>query len=94
MLSQALYWLNPERQGQNRAKEDRWFRKSREEWEAELGLISVGAADSPKTTETHEVLARKGEAAGAQDLLQYRLWRTSKGLGAGGSQCIQNRNDR
>jgi hypothetical protein len=38
MLSQALYWLNPERQGQSRAKEDGWFWKSREEWEAELGL--------------------------------------------------------
>jgi uncharacterized protein (UPF0297 family) len=38
MLSQALYWLNPERQGQNRGKDDGWFWKSREEWEAELGL--------------------------------------------------------
>jgi len=38
MLSQALYWLNPERQGQSRAKEDGWFWKSREEWEVELGL--------------------------------------------------------
>jgi hypothetical protein len=38
MLSQALYWLNPERQGQKRGKDDGWFWKTREEWEAELGL--------------------------------------------------------
>jgi hypothetical protein len=38
MLSQALYWLNPERQGQNRGKDDGWFWKTREEWEAEVGL--------------------------------------------------------
>jgi hypothetical protein len=38
MLSQALYWLNPERQGQSRGKDDGWFWKSRGEWETELGL--------------------------------------------------------
>jgi len=38
MLSQALYWLNPERQGQNRGDDEGWFWKSRDEWEAELGL--------------------------------------------------------
>jgi len=38
MLSQALYWLNPERQGQGRGKDEGWFWKTREQWEAELGL--------------------------------------------------------
>jgi hypothetical protein len=38
MLSQTLYWLNPERQGQNRGKDNGWFWKTREEWEVELGL--------------------------------------------------------
>ena len=38
MLSQAIYWLNPERQGQSRGKDNGWFWKTRDEWEAELGL--------------------------------------------------------
>jgi hypothetical protein len=38
MLSQAIYWLNPERQGQSRGKDNGWFWNSRDEWEAELGL--------------------------------------------------------
>jgi hypothetical protein len=38
MLSQAIYWLNPDRQGQTRGKDNGWFWKSRDEWEAELGL--------------------------------------------------------
>jgi hypothetical protein len=38
MLSQAIYWLNPERQGQGRGKDNGWFWKTRDEWEDELGL--------------------------------------------------------
>lgn len=38
MLSQAIYWLNPERQGQGRGKDSGWFWKTRDEWEEELGL--------------------------------------------------------
>jgi len=38
MLSQAIYWLNPERQGQSRGKDNGWFWKTRDEWEDELGL--------------------------------------------------------
>jgi hypothetical protein len=39
MLSQAIYWLNPDRHGQSRGKDSGWFWKTREEeWEAELGL--------------------------------------------------------
>jgi len=38
MLSKAIYWLSPERQGQNRGEDNGWFWKSRDEWEAELGL--------------------------------------------------------
>ena len=38
MLSQAIYWLNPDRHGQNRTRGDGWFWKARDEWEAELGL--------------------------------------------------------
>jgi len=38
MLSQALYWLNPERQGESRGKGEGWFWKTRGEWDAELGL--------------------------------------------------------
>jgi len=38
MLSQALYWLAPARQGEDRGKDGGWFWKTRKEWEAELGL--------------------------------------------------------
>ncbi|HEY6290261.1 MAG TPA: hypothetical protein VI455_01690 [Terriglobia bacterium] len=38
MVSQAIYWLNPDRQGQSRGKDNGWFWKTRDEWEAELGL--------------------------------------------------------
>ncbi|HEY6373873.1 MAG TPA: hypothetical protein VIX37_25095, partial [Candidatus Sulfotelmatobacter sp.] len=38
MLSQAIYWLNPERHGQSRGKDNGWFWKTRDEWEDELGL--------------------------------------------------------
>jgi len=38
ILSQALYWLNPEREGESRGRDEGCFWKTREDWEAELGL--------------------------------------------------------
>jgi hypothetical protein len=68
-LSQAIYWLNPERQGRTRRGDNRWFWKTSRRMGGRTWFIAVGARDHPKTPETHQVLAGEGRAAGAQDLL-------------------------